>query len=239
MASSTITLLQSLEWCKKFVFNRQLSIGDFKEPFMTSANIVYQTILSPPFVWRWNRQIITFSTAAGTQDYTQPCNFGYIENASVQDTSASANGWIELSPKIDLALNTSQSRPEFISGQLDDGNGNITFRFMPTPDKIYPASITLQQKPALFTSLNQTWAPIPDEFSFIYQVGLLSYIYEFADDPRSASKRQQFVSHLLGASEGLTATQVNIFLSNYQNLSLAQPEKGVQMSQGNQARGSY
>jgi hypothetical protein len=107
---------------------------------------------------------------------------------------------------------------------------------MPTPDKVYPVSITVQQKPLLLTSLNQTWGPIPDEFSFIYQIGLLSYMYEFADDSRSAIKRQQFVSHLLGASEGLTATQVNIFLSNFQNLSLAQPEKTIQ---GNQGRGSY
>ena len=239
MASSTVTLLRSLEWAKRFVFNRQLSIGDFKEPFLTSANIVYQTMLSPPFVWRWNRQVITFSTIAGTQDYTEACNFGYIENASVQDTSASATGWIEITPKIDLALNTQQSRPEFISGQLDDNNGNITFRFMPVPDKVYPISITLQQKPALLTSLNQTWAPIPDEFSFIYQVGILSWMYSFADDPRAATTRQQFVSHLLGASEGLTATQVNIFLSNYQNLSLAQSEKAIQMQQGNSGRGSY
>lgn len=239
MASSSITLLRSLEWCKRFVFNRQLSIGDFKEPFLTSANIVYQTILSPPFVWRWNRQVITFSTIAGTQDYAEACNFGYIENASVQDTATGSTGWIEMTPKIDLALNTQQSRPEFIAGQLDDGNGNITFRLMPVPDKVYPASVTLQQKPALLTSLNQTWAPIPDEFSFIYQTGLLSWMYSFADDPRAPAARQQFISHLLGASEGLTATQVNIFLSNFQNLSLAQSEKTIQMSQGNQARGGY
>jgi hypothetical protein len=239
MASSSIILSRSSEFCRRFVYNRQLSIGDFNEPFMTAANIVYQTILSPPFVWRWNRQVITFNTAAGTQDYLQACNFGYIENASVQDSSVTPSSWIEMTPKIDLALNTAQSRPEFISGQLDDGNGNITFRLMPTPDKVYPVSVTLQQKAPLLTSLNQTWAPIPDEFSFIFQTGVLSWMYTFADDSRAAGTRQQFVSHLLGASEGLTATQVNIFLSNFQNLSLAQPEKGIQMQQGNQARGSY
>lgn len=238
MASSTITLLQSLEWCKRFVFNRQLSIGDFKEPLMTSANIVYQTMLSPPFVWRWNRQVITFPTIAGTQDYSQACNFGYIENASVQDTSASAAGWTEISPKIDLALNTSQSRPEFISGQLDDGNGNITFRFMPTPDKIYPVSITVQQKPALLTSLNQTWAPIPDEFSFIYQVGLLSWMYHFADDPRAAEARQQFIAHLLSANNGLTDTEKNIFLNNYFSLSLDQMYRSGNLTQGLQGKAS-
>ena len=238
MASSSITLLRSLEWCKRFVFNRQLSIGDFKEPFLTSANIVYQTILSAPFAWRWNRQVITFSTIQGIQDYVQPCNFGYIENASVQDTSASGAGWTEISPKIDLALNTSQSRPEFISGQLDDGLGNITFRLMPVPDKVYQVSITVQQKPALLTSLNQTWAPIPDEFSFIYQVGLLSFMYEFADDPRSSAKRQQFVAHLLSANDGLTDTERNIFLNNYFSLSLDQMYRANNINQGLQGKAS-
>ncbi len=239
MASSSITLSRSLEFCKRFVYNRQLSIGDYKEPFLTAANIIYQTILSAPFVWRWNRQVIAFNTVAGTQDYTQTCNFGYIENGSIQDTSVTPSSWIEMTPKIDLALNTQQSRPEFISGQLDDGAGNITFRLMPTPDKVYPVSVTVQQKPALLTSLNQTWSPIPDEFSFVYQIGVLAWMYEFADDARSQGKHMKFVSHLLGVSEGLSETEKNIFLNNYFGLSLQQPKMGMELQQGIQGRGSY
>jgi hypothetical protein len=241
--SSTITLLQSMEWCKKFVFNRQLSLGDFKEPLVSSANIIKQTILGPPFRWRWNRQIVTFNTIApnpsniGVQDYSVASNFGWIENASVQDTGATPSKWYQMEPKIDLALDTSKARPQFISGQLDDGAGNITFRLMPIPDKVYPISVTVQNKAALFTSLNQTWSPIPDEYSYIYQVGLLSYMYEFADDARWVGARQRFVAALLGANQGLTDTELNIFLNNWQFVSGNPISNQIQLSQGNEARG--
>ena len=236
MASSTITILQSMEWCKMFVFRRQLAIGGFKEPLITSANLIYQTILGPPFFWRWNRQIVNFTVPGGQQDYSFPANLGWIENASVQDTTASK--WYECSPKIDLALDGSRARPQHISGQIDDGAGNITFRFMPVPDKDYPVSITMQQKAALITSLNQTWAPIPDEYSYIYQTGLLALCFLFADDPRFATMNQKFVAHLLGAAQGLTDTERNLFLNQWQSISGAPILNQANLSQGSQAKGS-
>jgi hypothetical protein len=298
MANSTITLVQSLEWCKRFVFNRELSIGNFKEPLMTSANLIYQTTLGPPFAWRWNRVVTGFVCTPGQQDYTlgnwaastaeslgfltvdtngnsqevtvagttgvsEPSwnattggtttdggvtwtnlgpipeastnfTFGWIETASVQDTTSSK--WYEMSPKISLGLDSATSRPLNISAQIDTGNGNITFRLMPVPDKAYPIAITLQEKAALLTSLNQTWAPIPDEFSYIYQVGLLSYMYEFCDDQRSSAKRQQFVTHLLAANDGLDETARNIFLNNYFSLSLDQAYRSANLNQGLQGK---
>ena len=235
-ASSTNTLLSSMEWAKKFVFNRQLSLGDFKEPAITAANVVKQTMMGPPFKWRWNRQVITFNTIIGQQDYAQASNFGWIENASVQDTGVSPSKWYPLTPKIDLTLDTSLARPANISAQLDDLNGTITFRLLPVPDKVYPVSITVQNKAALFTSLNQTWGPIPDEYSYIYQLGFLSYMYEFADDSRWIGARQRFISSLLGASQGLTATEVNLFLNNWQTVSAATTQKEMILQQGTQAR---
>jgi hypothetical protein len=232
-----------MEWAKKFVFNRQLSLGDFKEPALTAANVIKQTILGPPFKWRWNRQVITFNTIAPNpqgvvvQDYVEPANFMWIESASVQDTGQSPAKWFSLTPKIHLSSDSAAARPQFISGEFDDGAGNITFRFMPAPDKVYPISITLQNKASLFTSLNQNWGPIPDEFSYIYNVGFLSYMYEFADDSRWVGARQRFISSLLGAAEGLTATEINIFLNNYQSIVVSPIEKQIQMQQGNQARG--
>jgi hypothetical protein len=237
--SSTITLVQSMEFCKKFVFNRQLSLGDFKEPLLTSANIIYQTILGPPFAWRWNRQIVTFNTIVGQQDYVVPSNFGWIENASVQDTSASPNKWFEMEPKIDLALNTNQSRPLNVAAQFDDLAGNITFRLMPNPDRVYPISITVQQKAALFSSLNATWSPIPDEYSHIYQTGLLALMFMFADDPRFGTMNQKFVAHLLGAAQGLSDTERNIFLNNWMAVTGQPVLNQMNMQQGSSVRGSY
>jgi hypothetical protein len=297
--ASTVTLLRSLEFCKKFVFNRQLSIGDFKEPLITSANTVLQTIVSKPFRWQFNRVVTGFYAVVGQQDYTllyawpastalltgyqlidsngnsqivtvagttnstvpswnatvggtttdngvtwknqgpipnasSSYNFGWIENVSVQDPVSSK--WIQISNKVDLALDAAQSRPQNIAAELI-GTLGIVFRLMPLPDKAYPVAITLQQSAQLFTSLNQTWSPIPDDLGYVYNTGLLAWMYEFADDGRSPQKRQEFVARLLGAAEGLTATEVDIFLSNFNALSLSPMERQIQLQQGNQGRG--
>lgn len=235
-SSSTIRLLDSMEWCKRFVFDRQLSLGDFKSPILQSANIVKQTILGPPFSWRWNRQIITFNTVIGQQDYAQVCNFGWIENASVQDTAPATAKWYEMSSEINLALDTSRARPGKMSAQIDDGAGTLTFRLMPVPDRVYPISITIQKKATLFTGLNQTWDPIPDEFSYIYQWGLLAHAYMFADDPRFGTANTKFVSALLGAAQGLSDTQRNIFLNNWFPVSGQTLFNQMSLTQGTQAR---
>jgi len=299
--NSTITLLESEEWIKRFVYNQKLSIGSYKEPLISSANQILQTILGKPFRWPFNRVVTGFVAVAGTQDYslgawaastafaknfniidsngnaqkvttagtsgaTAPSwnattggttadgtrtlvwtnqgsiphaspsfTYGWIENASVQDPTTSK--WTQVSNKVDLALDSSSARPMHISAELDSGTGSLIFRLMPVPDKAYPVAITLQQGAPLFTSLNQTWSPIPDNLSYVYQKGLLAEMFEFADDPRSIGSRQKFIASLLGAAEGLTATEINIFLNQWQAISGSPLEKQIQLQQGNQARG--
>ncbi len=109
---------------------------------------------------------------------------------------------------------------------------------MPVPDKAYPLAITMQQSAQLITSLNQTWAPLPDDLGYVYNTGLLAWAFEFADDGRAAQKRSEFVARLLGAAEGLTATEVQIFLSNFNANSLNPMERQIQLNQGIQGRGS-
>jgi hypothetical protein len=296
--ASTKTILASMEWVKRFIYNRNISIGDFKEPLITSVNTVFQTILGKPFHWSENRVVTGFVTTAGQQDYlllyawpasqvltagtfvidsagntqkvTTPgttnatipsfngtlnstttdntitwtnvgkipnasasYSYGWIENVSVQDPTSSK--WIQIENKVDLALDSAQSRPQYISAEIV-GTLGIVFRLMPVPDKAYVVALTLQQAPPLITSLNQTWAPLPDYLGYVYNTGLLAWAYEFADDNRSGQKKQEFVARLLGAAEGLTATEVDIFLSNFNALSLSPIERQIQMQQGNQGR---
>src|SRR5271166_3622044 len=61
MPLATNTILGSMEWAKRFCFNRPLGIGNFLEPAKTSANLVMQTILGPPFKWWWNNEELTFT----------------------------------------------------------------------------------------------------------------------------------------------------------------------------------
>ena len=273
MAIATNTVLGSMEWAKRFCFNRPSGIGGFLEPAKTSANLVMQTILGPPFKWWWNAEQLTFTcnpalasvaltgnvsvtagvvtmnavlpqlgintialfsgftqalltplngqsfvvltnsgtvitgqinnpniaatastggsiTATSTQDYTLLLpEFSHIEHASVFDISrASTQGsrWVGLEVKSDLSLDSSTGRPEFIESHIQDAAGNVTFRLMKAPNLAYPVSVFTQKVAPLVTSLNQTWAPIPDFFSYAYNWGFLSLMYTFSDDPRAA-----------------------------------------------------
>lgn len=299
--ASTVTILASLEWVKKYVYNRQLAIGDFKEPIMTAVNLVKQTTLGKPLRWQFNRVVSGFVCTQGQQDYfllnswpastsvsagwllidsngnsqkvttagttnsTVPSwnvtkggtttdntatwtnlgpipnasasyNFGWIENSSVQDIAPTTPKWYPLSNKVDISLDSSQGRPQNISAELT-GTLGITFRLLPVPALAYPVAITMQQSASLITSLNATWSPLPDDLGYVYQMGLLSYIYEFADDSRWAPARQRFMAGLLGAAEGLSATEVDIFLNNFGALSLNPIERQLQMQRGEQSRG--
>jgi len=62
MAISTRTIQDSINWAKRFNFNRNPVIGNSLEPALTCANIVLQTILGPPFEWWWNNEELTFTT---------------------------------------------------------------------------------------------------------------------------------------------------------------------------------
>jgi hypothetical protein len=293
-----VTILDTIEWAKRFVFRRPLAIGNFLEPALTSANTILQTIIGPPFAWRWNRVSTGFITTAGQQDYTvfnwtastsvslgwvlvdsngncqsvttagttttsiptfnntptgtttdgtavwtnlgsigvanlaTSYQFGWIENASLNDTVS----WKQITTKLDLALETQQARPQYVSAQYNNTGDTVTFRLMPCPDKAYKVSLQLQQKPQVITSVNGTWSPIPDEYSRLYNWGFLALMYMYADDPRFQMANQKFITNLLSTSEGLTETQLNIWLNNWEQVTGAPVVKADNLNQGRQGR---
>jgi hypothetical protein len=298
----TIKLKDTLEWAKRFIANRDATVGNGVQPALGNANLVLQTILGPPFKWRWNRVITGFYTTPGQQDYylfnwipntqigagwvtvdvygnsqqvlvagttgsatpewnntpsgtTQDgtgataatwinlgnlnstvsinYSFGWIEGAVIQD---SKGNYQEMSPKIWLAQSSPQDRPREIAAQIDLGDGNQTFRLQPVPDASYPVLITIQQKPGLFTKTNETWAPIPDEYSRIYDWGVLALMFLYADDPRYQLANQKFVTQILGANAGLTDTERNIFMNNWMQVTGQVQSMANASTQGFQSR---
>lgn len=61
MALSTVTIQDTMNWAKQMSFNRPSGIGNSLEPALSSANMVMQTILGPPFSWVWNNENIVFT----------------------------------------------------------------------------------------------------------------------------------------------------------------------------------
>lgn len=231
--ASTITLQNTCNWALPHAGFRPVTIGTGNEPAITNANLIQQTILSPPFAWRWNRKTVTLPLTSGTQDYVQAvADFGYIEKVVV-----TTNGNVyELSVRNCLSQDSRPGRPVHVAAQTDDNAGNITFRVMPVPDQTYTMTVTYQKKAPLFAALADKWA-IPDEYSFVYQRGFLSLYLLFIDDPKFQVENVKFVSSLLGIAEGLDETQRNIFISNWLLRTGQETAAAFKTTQGNQARG--
>jgi hypothetical protein len=219
-----------------------VTIGNGASQICTTAGT---TGGSPPTWPTVNGQFVTDGSVTWTcQGPVDPeavgsYTFGWIENASVKDSATSK--WMPMTPMIGLGLDTTSGRPGNISAQIDDGQGNITFRLMPVPTVAAPVSITLQEKPGVFSAttagINQTWAPIPDEYAHLYNWGFLSFQWLFSDDPRFQIANAKFVSALLAANQGLTETERNNWLNNWSSVTGQPTQFQITQTQGNQARG--
>jgi hypothetical protein len=315
MAISTKTIQDTINWAKRLTFNRNPVIGNSLEPALTSAQMVMQTILGPPFEWWWNNEELVFtcnpvpnsatstvvSVAGGvvtvtapntfnvgdlvlpkslvtltalngfllevatrsatqftalvpgitngsdtagvftnitTQDYPVATpEFSHIEHANVLDLDSTGKPtkWYELTIKNQLSLETSSGRPEFLSPHSEDGQGNTMFRVTCAPDKKYPVSIRIQKAAPAVTSINQTWAPIPDFMQYVTNWGFLALMQQFLDDPsRATYANNKFTAALLARADGLSDEQKNIFLNNWDEMRMG---FGPTKQQGINARG--
>jgi hypothetical protein len=232
--SCTKNILSTLVFASSYVRFQPLAIGG-QDPALTAANMVLDTILGPPFAWKWNRSATTFTCTAGLQDYTEYIpDFAFAELASVADENG-ANTAVTL--KSPLALDGSaDDRPAYLSQQTDDNAGTIGFRVQPPPDEAYVVTVTYQRKPVAIQSLAGYWAPVPDEYQHIYNWGFLAMAAMLVNDPRMPMYSQKFVGHLLGAQSGLTEREINIFMSTYLMRTGQVAVSGLSAQQGVTAR---
>lgn len=245
LVASTITLANTITWAQTFLGYRPLAVSS-NEPALTSANLVLQTILGPPFGWRWNRNTksgLVYSNAAvapANQDQTASVSdFGFIEKAYISLPAGSPPpAFVEMKVKPILSLATEQARPDAIAAQADDNAGNITFRVSPAPDQIYGATVYYQKKAVLMTGTGSTWSPIPDEYAYVYNAGFLALMMFYSDDPRAAFFNQKFVGSLLGLAEGLTETQRELFLSSWLSYTASEQRNSLRTQQGVAGRGA-
>lgn len=219
--ASTIELQRTIQRTQQFIRLAPLTFTEntYNDPAFSNADWVMQEILAPPLAWRWNRvgatpQIPTFSTIIGQTDYPVSLpTFGWIEKATAYDP---LNGFAsyELQNGLIYAADTLPNQPARIAAVFDDDSGNITFRIFPAPDKIYNIVVEYQNSAQLFTSPDQTWEPIPDYLSFIFNTGFDYRAYEYMSDPRAQSAGQLFYTQLANFAEGLSESQKNLWLQD-------------------------
>lgn len=208
---STATLQQTANWALSYLEQQPVLINGM-EPALSSANLILQTILGPPFAWPFNRSILSFSASAQDTEITGLTDFGFLEGGTVK--GANGKAW-EVSVKNFMVADMQQARPHFCSPFLDDGEGNVTFRLTPAPDQVYAVVLPYQRKARTMTSMASTWAPFPDERHYICQWGFLALMSLISNDARFNEYNAKFITGLLGNQGGLTDLERNIFLANW------------------------
>lgn len=215
--ASTIQLQRSVTLASAFVRYAPLTMSA-NDPALSNADWVRQFILSAPFAWRWNRKVISFTTVVGQTDYEEELSqFGWIENA-VGYFPENGNSTFELGVENSLMVESLTNQPTKISAQLDDDEGNITFRLLPAPDQIYTIEVTYQESAVDFVALTDTWSPIPDYMSYIFNQGFLAKTLEYINDPRYQPIMNLFLQQLVAANTGLSDAQKSIFLTDRLNI---------------------
>jgi|HubBroStandDraft_1064217.scaffolds.fasta_scaffold15954_2 hypothetical protein len=236
--NSTNTIGRTINVAQNFVRNAPLTFSGTNDPAFTIGDWVRQFILGPPFAWRWNRAVSTFTTTAGQQDYEESIGeFGWLEKATVTDNTVSPAVVHELDVVLNLSEETIQNLPTRIAPRLDDGNGNITFRIMPPPDRVYTVTLTYQLAAGLFKTTNDTWAPIPDYFSHLYNTGFMAKSYEYINDSRFGPMLTTFLRQVIAANGALSDSQINIFLADQINAATTQQSALQNTQMGRQGRG--
>lgn len=212
------------------------------EPAVTAANLVKQTMLGAPFKWAWNRvnfeitipTVDAFGDIAIVQDYgVETTRFAFLEKAWL--TNSDTGEVKELPIVSSLAAESAVMRPQSIAVQAQDDD-SITLRINSLPDRSYLLNGFYQQTPNQVTSPASTWGPIPDHLSYIYDWGFLAMLAMLTKDVRQLVFQQKFVSHLLGAQDGITATQRNIFIGDWLALMGEAGRNQLTTQQGVQAR---
>lgn len=225
MATSTIELARTIARSSQYARLEPLLFGanPYNDPAFSNADWVKQTILAPPFAWRWNRTIKgspsapAFATTIGDSDYAVNLpTFGWLEKAVLYNPTS---GYVATELQVELVKgeDTNPSTPQRIAAQGDDGEGNITFRIFPAPDEIYNVVLIFQNAAELFTATTDTWSPIPDYMSFVFNEGMDYKTFEYLGDPRMQSSGQLFFQSLAQMSEGLSESAKNLWLSDKLN----------------------
>lgn len=214
--SVTLTVQNAMNFVTPILKNQRLNVTN-QEPGLTMANIVLQRMLGSPFVWRFNRGSFTIAiTTLGGTDYVEVVDdLGRIETQWLTDPASSQI--FDLQGAVSLSKVSATRRPMLVAPQYDDNDGNITLRFNSVPDRDYNANFDYQRKAPLIQSYGQTFGPVPDEFGYLFNKGMLSEGALIVNDSRFTIWEKDFIAGLLATQDGLDAQAKAIFFEQMLN----------------------
>ncbi len=163
--------------------------------------------------------------------FTKPGNNGTFVVVSVTNSTlvvANALGLTETAPATAIGIISSMNNGNFLVV-------SVTNSILVVAN---PNGVAEIPPPFVATAVNGSWAPIPDQFSDIYNNLFLAESFQAAsEDAEAARYRQRGVAALLAKAEGLTQTQIDIFRQQLLARDSEVQASQLRTAQGSQARG--
>lgn len=142
-------------------------------------------------------------------------DFGWLSSGSMveMNNNSSPQNIRQLDTVKELPLWGHVANPEQVCVLKDNGDGTLKIRFYQVPGTtIWGAKLVYQAKAPLKTALSNTWAPFPDEYSFVFRQALLYRMYRYLSSPRSEAEyqklQQEIQRSLAGADREMTDVHV-------------------------------
>jgi hypothetical protein len=114
-------------------------------------------------------------------------------------------------------------------------NGTFTIVSCNSSSLVVANAVGVSESESAAYAINSSWYPIPDYYSDIYNWLYLSEVLSVNDDARSQIYRQRGVAAFLAKSTGLTETQRNAFIQQWQNYNRENQSVTLQLQRGTQA----
>jgi hypothetical protein len=113
-----------------------------------------------------------------------------------------------------------------------------SFRFSAVPGAEYPVNLIYQRLPVQFVTISDSWFPIPDSFSDVYNNLCLGYYMDSCQDGRAKEYIARGIAGLLSRSEGLSSLDKALFAQAYMGFASSEMLNTLRTQQGVQAQGA-
>jgi hypothetical protein len=136
-------------------------------------------------------------------------NLGWVQSATATElNNLSPVGNIrpvEAVRNLNLQQRANQPSKVCVLKQYQNANGTdsgvIKIRLeYPCWNDTWMMKLVYQAKAPVLTSLNSTWAPFPDEFSYVYRQGLLARMYRYLNSTQQVAEFQKEEAAILKAT---------------------------------------
>lgn len=148
-------------------------------------------------------------------------DFGFGTSASMAEVNnnSSPQNVYPLIFKRELLVSSRVSIPEKVAVMADLGTGVLKIRFLWVPGTVvYQVNLVYQAKAPLKVSLNDTWAPFPDEQGAVIRQALLYRMYRYINSPIADTEYQKLQAAIRKAQAGDDAAPTDVQLEPEQSL---------------------